>query len=358
VRPGARACFVRALQLVAPGTLELREVPRPSPGAGEVLVKVAGCGVCHTDIGFWKDGVGTKKPFPVTLGHEVSGTVVEAGAEFRHLAGREVIVPAVIPCGACDLCRRGRGNVCRAQVMPGNDIDGGFAEYLAVPGRGLCVVTGRGPYALADLSVVADAVTTPYQAVVRSGLATGDLAIVVGTGGVGGYAVQIAAAFGAHVVALDVDDERLAALAVHGAGLTVNSATTDFKALRQRVREFAKARGCGETGWKIFECSGHPGGQETAWGLLTHAATLMVVGFTLAKVALRLSNAMAFDATVQGTWGCRPELYPYALALVTGGRIALGSFIERHPLADAVAVLDDVAAHRIGRRAILVPDAA
>ncbi len=348
---------MKALQLTAPGTLELREVPRPAPADGEVLVEVAGCGVCHTDIGFWKDGIGTKKPLPVTLGHELSGTVVEAGAGFWGLVGREVIVPAVIPCGNCDLCRAGRGNVCRAQVMPGNDIDGGFAEFLAVPGRGLCIVERRGAYELADLSVVADAVTTPYQAVVRSGLAAGELAIVTGVGGVGGYAAQIAAALGAHVVAVDVDDVRLAALAAHGAGLTVNSATTDFKTLRGKVRDFAKARGCGETGWKIFECSGHPGGQETAWGLLTHAATLMVVGFTLAKVALRLSNAMAFDATVQGTWGCRPELYPAALELVTGGRVALAPFIERHPLADAAAVLDAVAGHRIARRAILVPGA-
>jgi 6-hydroxycyclohex-1-ene-1-carbonyl-CoA dehydrogenase len=206
--------------------------------------------------------------------------------------------------------------------------------------------------------VVADAVTTPYQAVVRSGLAPGELAVVVGTGGVGGYAVQIAAALGAHVVAIDVDDARLALLAGHGAGLTVNSATTDFKALRQRVRGFAAERGCRETGWKIFECSGHPGGQGTAWGLLTHAATMMVVGFTLAKVALRLSNAMAFDATIQGTWGCKPELYPGALELVTTGRVALGPFVEHHPLEAGPDVLAQVADHRIARRAILVPNAA
>ena len=349
-----------ALQLVAPNApLELREVPRPAPAPDQVLVRVAGCGVCHTDIGFWKDGVPTKRPLPLTLGHEVSGTVAAAGEgdQFRHLVGREVIVPAVIPCGRCELCRQGRGNVCRSQVMPGNDLDGGFAEFLAVPGRGLCPVTERGRYALADLSVVADAVTTPYQAVVRSGLAEGDLAIVVGAGGVGGYAAQIAAALGAHVVAIDVDEARLSLLAAHGAGLVVNSATTPFKDLRGRVRAFAAERGCGETGWKIFECSGHPTGQETAWGLLTHAAVLLVVGFTLAKVELRLSNAMAFDATIQGTWGCRPELYPEALALVTSGRVALAPFIERHPLNAGPDVLAAAAAHRLARRAILVPGA-
>ena len=349
---------MKALVLPAPGAaLELRDVPRPVPAEDQVLVQVAGCGVCHTDIGFWKDGVPTKQGTPITLGHEVSGTVVEAGSTFRSLVGREVIVPAVIPCGDCALCRAGRGNVCRAQQMPGNDIDGGFADFLAVPGRGLCVVEDRGGYDLADLSVIADAVTTPYQAVVRSGLAAGDLAVVVGAGGVGGYAVQIAAALGAHVVAIDVDDEKLRLIAQHGAGLTVNSATTDFKELRKQVRGFALQHGCGETGWKLFECSGHPKGQETAWGLLTHAAVLMVVGFTLGKIELRLSNAMAFDATIQGTWGCKPEYYPPTLALVTSGKVTLKPFIERHPLSAGPDILAQVADHRIHRRAILIPGA-
>jgi 6-hydroxycyclohex-1-ene-1-carbonyl-CoA dehydrogenase len=347
---------MRALQLVAANApLALVDLPDPVPGPDEVVVEVAGCGVCHTDIGFWKDGVPTKRPLPLTLGHEIAGTVVDAGPGFRALVGSEVIVPAVIPCGACDLCASGRGNVCRSQVMPGNDIPGGFADRIAVPGRGLCVVADRGGHALAELSVVADAVTTPYQAVVRSGLTAGDLAIVIGVGGVGTYAAQIAAALGAHVVAIDVDDARLAAVAACGPGHSINAKSTDFKTLRQEIRSFARERRCPEHGWKIFECSGHPGGQETAWGLLTHAATLMVVGFTLAKVELRLSNAMAFDATIQGTWGCKPELYPAALALVTAGKVALKPFIEMHPLSDGPGVLARVAAHQIARRAILRP---
>jgi 6-hydroxycyclohex-1-ene-1-carbonyl-CoA dehydrogenase len=347
---------MKALQLTAvKAPLMLADVADPTPGPDEVLVAIAGCGVCHTDIGFWQDGVPTKHPLPLTLGHEIAGTVVEAGADFRALVGREVIVPAVIPCGTCDLCASGRGNVCRQQLMPGNDIHGGFAERIVVPGRGLCLVEDRGAHTLAELSVVADAVTTPYQAVVRSGLTTGDLAVVVGVGGVGNYCAQIAAALGAHVVAIDVDEAKLSGIAPHGPALTINSAATDFKTIRKQVRALAAERGCPEHSWKLFECSGHPAGQETAWGLLTYAATLMVVGFTLAKTELRLSNAMAFDATIQGTWGCKPELYPAALALVTQGRIALTPFVETFPLRDGADVLARVAEHQIARRAILVP---
>jgi 6-hydroxycyclohex-1-ene-1-carbonyl-CoA dehydrogenase len=350
---------MKAVQLTAVGApLEINEVPKPSPGDDQVVIQVAGCGVCHTDIGFWKDGVPTNKPVPLTLGHEISGTVVEAGAGHQRLLHREVIVPAVIPCGQCQLCATGRGNVCRAQVMPGNDIDGGFAEYVATPGRGLCVVEDKGDYALAELSVVADAVTTPYQAIVRSGLTANDLAIVVGVGGIGTYCVQIAAAMGAHVVAIDVDDAKLHAVAAHGAKLTINSAQTDFKALKKEVRSKAKEWGCPGHSWKLFECSGHPGGQETAYGLLTHAATLMVVGFTLGKIELRLSNLMAFDATAQGTWGCKPELYPAALTLLTDGKITLKPFIETHPLDQAPDVLQRVVDHEIQKRAILVPNSA
>jgi 6-hydroxycyclohex-1-ene-1-carbonyl-CoA dehydrogenase len=336
--------------------IEVQDVPQPKPSDGEVLVQVAGCGVCHTDIGFWKDGVPTKKELPLTLGHEISGTVVEAASDYQQLLGKEVIVPAVIPCGNCDLCAAGRGNICRAQLMPGNDIDGGFAEYIVTPGRGLCVVEDRGAYDLPELSVIADAVTTPYQAIVRSGLTADDLAVVVGVGGVGTYCVQVAAAVGASVVAIDVDEARLEALTGHGAGLTINSGAIDFKELKRTVKSYAKDAGRSSHSWKIFECSGNTGGQETAFGLLTFASTLMVVGFTLGKIEARLSNLMAFDATVQGTWGCKPELYPAALNMVTDEKITLKPFIEIHPMSQAPEVLQKVADHQIQKRAVLVPD--
>ncbi|MGE5176922.1 MAG: 6-hydroxycyclohex-1-ene-1-carbonyl-CoA dehydrogenase [Hyphomicrobiales bacterium] len=347
---------MKAVRLTAAGgPLELQDVPEPVPAADEVVVRVAGCGVCHTDIGFWRDGVPTRHPLPLTLGHEVSGTVVDAAPAHEAWIGRDVIVPSVIPCGDCDLCKDGRGNACRKQKMPGNDMDGGFAERVAVPARGLCPVEDRGGYDLADLSVIADAVTTPYQAAVRSGLRAGDLAIVIGAGGVGGYAVQIAAALGARVVALDVDDAKLAAIAPHGASLTANPKSTDFKSLKKEIAARAKEWGCPDTGWKLYECSGHTAGQETAFGLLGTTGVLMVVGFTLGKIEIRLSNLMAFDATVQGTWGCRPELYPDALRLVTSGRVTLKPFIERHSLGEGVDVLRRVADHELARRAILTP---
>jgi len=199
-------------QPAAPMAWEGRE---ESPGPGEVLVHVAACGVCHTDLGFFYDGVPTRHPFPLTLGHEISGRVVLAGPGAESWVGRDVVVPAVMPCGTCAACRAGHGAICPAQIFPGNDVHGGFGTHVRVPARGLCAVPDLrrpdvNPHGvdLASLSVVADAVSTPYQAIVRSGLASGDLAVFVGAGGVGGFGVQIAHAMGASVVAVDVDDER------------------------------------------------------------------------------------------------------------------------------------------------------
>ncbi len=344
----------------APGAPLERAAFEPVPGAGEVVVQVAGCGVCHTDLGYYYDGVRTNQPLPLALGHEISGRVVAAGDGAAGWIGRAVIVPAVLPCGGCDLCRRGLATICRAQKMPGNDIQGGFASHIVVPARGLCPVDEQRLAAagltLAQVSIVADALTTPYQAVQRAGVAPGDLAVVIGAGGVGGYCVQVARAFGAAVVAIDVDARKLEAAARDGgAALTLNAREHDAKALKKAVAGFAQAQGLRATEWKIFECSGTAAGQGSAFNLLVHGATLAVVGFTMDKVELRLSNLMAFDARAIGNWGCPPELYPAALDLVLEGKVKLAPFVETHPLADINQVFHAVHAREITRRAVLVP---
>jgi len=349
-----------AHQVATPMTRETRE---EDPGPGEVIVEVAGCGVCHTDLSFFYDGVPTRHPFPLTLGHEISGRVVVAGAGAGEWLDRAVVVPAVLPCGECDACRAGRGQVCPRQVFPGSDVHGGFATHVRLPARGLCAVPDLNDSAvnkagvdLAALSVIADAVSTPFQAIRRSGLREGDLAVFVGVGGIGGFGVQIAAAHGAHVVAIDVDADRLERFAAHGAGLTLSPAGLDPKQVRRKVREFADQRGVPTWRTVIFETSGHPAGQVLAFGLLGHGSLLSIVGYTASSIDVRLSNLMAFDATVQGNWGCLPEYYPAVLDLVLSGRVALAPFIERRPLGAINEVFEDIHAGRARNRVVLVPE--
>ncbi len=328
-------------------------------GAGEVVIAVAGCGLCHTDLGFLFDGVRTNHPLPLTLGHEISGRVAAAGEGAEGWLGKAVIVPSVMPCGECDACRCGLSTICRRQKMPGNDIHGGFASHIVVPARGLCVVDERrlrkAGLSLADVSVVADAVTTPYQAVLRAGVRPGALGVVVGVGGIGGFAAQIAKAAGATVVAIDVDAKKLEIMDGGTAALTLNARDHDQKALKARIVEFCKAHGLPLTEWFIFECSGTAAGQLTAFGLLTHGATLSIVGFTMDRIEVRLSNLMAYDARAIGNWGCPPEFYPAALGLALDRRIELAAFVEKHPLDEIERVIADARGRRLTRRAILVP---
>ena len=175
---------------VIQGKLEKTEIPVPPLKEGDVLVQVAGCGVCHTDLGYFYDSVPTVSKPPLTLGHEIAGTVVAGDAAW---IGKEVIVPAVMPCRKCALCKSGRGNRCLAQLMPGNSLGiyGGFSSHIPVPAIDLCLVQDKKGYALEQLAVIADAVTTPYQAAKRADLQPGDNVIVIGaTGGVGVYVAQ------------------------------------------------------------------------------------------------------------------------------------------------------------------------
>ncbi|NIR52606.1 alcohol dehydrogenase catalytic domain-containing protein, partial [candidate division KSB1 bacterium] len=187
---------------------QLQENPYPELKPGEVLVEVAGCGVCHTDLSFWYFGVNTRHELPLALGHEISGTVIEGEKDW---IGKHVIVPAVLPCGECSFCKKGRSNICRSQLMPGNDFDGGFASHVKVPAKFLCPVSDEvlGKYSLEQLSVIADAVSTPYQVMEKSEIEPGDLAIAIGVGGLGTYGAQLAKIKGAKVLALDISDEKL-----------------------------------------------------------------------------------------------------------------------------------------------------
>jgi len=333
----------------------LVEKPVPELNENEVLVKVAGCGVCHTDLSFWYFGVPTKQELPLTLGHEISGTVVKGPAEWLN---RKVIIPAVLPCGECELCKKGRGNICQNQLMPGNDFDGGFASHIKVPYRFLCPVpdTVLEKYPLEKLSVIADAITTPYQVIKKSDLQSGDFAIIIGVGGVGIYGALIARILGAKVLALDIDDSKLNIAKENGIDATLNIKGLDIKEIKGKVKEIAKELGVSRYLWKIYEMSGTKAGQELGYALVGFTSTLSIVGFTLDKSEVRLSNLMAFDANVIGTWGCKPELYPDVVDMVATDKLKIDRFVETFPMSQINEVFKNTLEHKYTKRSVMVPD--
>ncbi len=342
-----------------PGQLEKTQIPMPELQPGEVLVQVAGCGICHTDLGYYYYGVPTVNPAPLTLGHEISGQVIAAAQDVASWEGKEVIIPAVMPCRKCELCKTGRGNRCLAQKMPGNSmgIYGGFSSHIPVPAIDLCEVKNRGTIPLEKLAVVADAATTPFQAAKRADVQVGDHTIVIGVGGVGQYMVQILKALGAaSVVAIDINQERLDTMEKNGADFSVNSMGKTPREISGELKAYRKEKGLPGFGWKIFEVSGSKPGQELGLALLSFTGKMVVVGYGPQKVEYSISRLMAFDAELIGTWGCLPEYYPAVLSMITSGKISFEPFVQTRPMSTIQDSFDEAHKQSPDQRIVLVPD--
>ena len=342
---------------VSAGRIELQELPMPDLQPGEVLVQIAGCGVCHTDLGYFFDGVPTVSEPPLTLGHEIAGTVV-AGEELW--LGKEVLVPAVMPCRRCFLCKTRRGNRCLHQKMPGNSLEiyGGFASHIPVPSLDLCEIKNRGDIPLSHLAVVADAATTPFQALKRAELEPGDCVVVIGIGGVGQYLVQEAKALGAGtIIAIDIVQERLDEMLHFGADFEINAAGKEIGDVADEVKVIRKRNDLPNYGWKIFEVTGTKPGQETALKLLGFTGKLLIVGYGGQRVEYHLSRLMALDAEIIGTWGCLPEYYPAVLEMVLSKRVVIDPFVQTRPMSTIQETFAEI--HEQGaplKRIVLVPD--
>ncbi len=199
--------------------LEIVDVPDPEPGPGEALVRVRAAGVCATDLTIQDGGLPSVTP-PHVPGHEIAGEVVRLGpgAETSGVrAGDRVVVAYYLTCGRCGYCRTGRDTLCeKVRGRVGVELPGGFAEYVAVPAASLFAISRSVPFA--EAAVLADAGAASWHALRRQGeLAPGERVIVVGAGGLGLIAIQLAKMAGAHPVAVDTSDEKLAAARDAGA---------------------------------------------------------------------------------------------------------------------------------------------
>jgi 6-hydroxycyclohex-1-ene-1-carbonyl-CoA dehydrogenase len=349
---------IKTWQMVEPGKLEKVSIDVPELKPTEALVEVAGCGVCHTDLGYFYDGVPTVNKPPLTLGHEISGTVI---AGDKKWLGKEVIIPAVMPCNNCPICAAGRGNRCLAQKMPGNSMGmyGGFSSHIVVPVQDLCVVPDRKGIPLANLAVIADAVTSPYQAAMRAEVKPGDLVIVTGvTGGLGVYATQIYAALGAkEVVGIARNPEKLQRALKFGATHVISSKDKDPRAIRDEFRNYCKEKGVPSNyGWKIFEWTGTLGGQAIALELLSFIGKLVICGFGMQKNEYSLSRLMAFDADILGSWGCLPKYYPEVLKMVLSGKVQIAPFVETRPMSTIKQAFEEAHSTSLMKRIVLTPD--
>lgn len=328
--------------------LGIEEVPTPEPRPGEVVVRVAACGVCHTDLHYLDHGTPTFKAPPLILGHEIAGTVAARGAGVTVFAeGDRVLLPAVLTCGRCAMCREGRENICEQSVMLGNNIDGGYAEYVRVPAKDIFRLPAEVP--LIEGAVIADAITTPFHALVRRARVTpGDWVVVFGCGGIGLNIVQLAAALGARVIAVDVAASKLELAVRFGA-----EASVDASKVERVDREVRRLTGSGAD--VALEAIGRAVTQEQAFASLRTGGRLVLVGYSPEMLPLNAGRVMYREIEVLGSLGCRPVDYPRVIELVRQGRIRLDEMVtHRLPLAQINDAFDLLRAGSV-IRAVVMP---
>jgi len=336
--PSMKAAVVRAYR--AP--LSLEEVPIPEVPPGQILVKVAACGVCHTDLHAADGDWPVKPPLPFIPGHEGVGHVAAVGAGVKGIReGDRVGVPWLhTACGHCEHCLTGWETLCDEQQMTGYTVNGGFAEYvLADP-----AYVGHLPPDLSfeSLAPILCAGVTVYKGLKVLDLRPGQWVAVVGVGGLGHLAVQYARAMGFHVVAVDIDSARLQMAQRLGAQLCVNSAEQDPVAVLQK--ELGGAHGA-----LVTAVSRESFGQSL--GMLHKRGTMSMVGLPPGDFALPIFDVVLNAKTVRGSIvGSRQDLNE-ALQFAAEG--AVHACTTTHRLEEVNRIFDGLRHGRIDGRAVL-----
>ena len=278
---------MRAYRLLDWQHADFAEVPVPEPGPGEVRLRMAGVGLCHSDLHFLEAPAGAfPYAVPFTLGHENGGYVDALGPDVSGLAeGDAVVAAGVHSCGRCDFCLRGHDNYCPLGVTGrGYGQDGGLAEFLVVPARELVRLGTLDPVSAAPLT---DAGSTSYHAVkkVLPKLVPGSTAVVIGAGGLGGYAVQyLRLLSAARVVAVDVAAHRLEFAREVGA----HEALTSDDTTAARLRELTGGEGADA----VFDFVGTDATMRLAFGAARTLGSVAIIG--------------AAGGTVPFGWGAIP----------------------------------------------------
>ncbi len=321
---------MRALLLSEYRRLEVAEVETPVPGAGEVLIEVAACGICGSDVhGF--DGTSGRRIPPIVMGHEAAGVVATLGAGVTGYAvGDRVTFDSTVYCGVCEFCRRGEVNLCDDRQVVGVSCGeyrraGAFAEFVTVPER----ILYRLPEGLSFAeAAMLEAVSVGLHAVRVAEMEKGATALVIGAGMIGLLTMQAARAAGCgRVVLADVDASRLELGAELGADAVVNSRETG---LVEEVLRWTGGRGVDV----VFEAVGRGDTVGMAVDCVRKGGTVVLVGNIAAEVGLPLQKVVTRQIRMQGSCASAGE-YTEAMRLMAEGRIRV------KPLISAVAPLGD-----------------
>jgi acryloyl-coenzyme A reductase len=327
---------VRLTDFDRPDNLELRVVPVPEPGAGEVLVRVGACGVCGRDRVDRRGGYPGMR-LPVTLGHEIAGTVVARGAGVDDLAvGDRVASLQSAPCGTCSECRVDRTNRCREPLTFGHKLDGGYAEYVAAPARAWVRLPDGVPDEVG--AMLACAVGTCLRALRdRAGLRAGETVAITGAGGgLGLQAIQVARMLGGRTIGVTTSADKEEAIRAAGA---VEVVVAEGGQLARRVRELTEGVGADV----VLELVGAPlleaslralrgGGRLVLVGNIRAERVEINPGLIIVRELAVLGSAMETRADLEETVALAAT---GRLAPVVGHRFPLERALDAHRLLEA-----------------------
>jgi propanol-preferring alcohol dehydrogenase len=333
---------------------QIEDVPKPSPAPGQILIKVGGAGVCHSDLHVMEEDLGFKPPF--TLGHENAGWVAALGQGVTGLKeGDPVAIYGPWGCGRCHACQLSMENYCEnwAQVEGfggGLGLDGGMADYMLVPSPRLLVPLGDlSPAKAAPLS---DAALTPYHAIKRAlpQLNAESTVVVLGVGGLGHMAIQLLRVLApVHIVAADVDDKKLEQAKKLGADDTVNNRNGDEAV--ERIQKISGNRGVS----LVLDCVGVQPTIDLGAKLLRRNSVWTIVGLGGGHHDFHHGSTPYGTSMSIPYWGSRVELME-VIAMARDRRIHAET--TEFPLDQAVNVYSKLKAGQIAGRAVLVPNAA
>ena len=322
---------MKALCITAPRAAEYRTLPMPVPGPGEVLLRVGCVGYCGSDLTTWR-GLNPLVTYPRIPGHEVAGTITGFGTGVTGFTiGDEVLVMPYTSCGDCPACRGGRFNCCRGNQTLGVQRDGALTEWLVAPTPKLIAAAGLD---LRELALV-EPLTIGFHAVDRARVAAGDIVAVFGCGMIGLGAVAGAAARGARVISIDVDDRKLELARAAGAAEVVNTRTGDLHAALT-----ALTGGDGPT--VMIEAVGLP---ETFRGCVEEVAfagRVVYIGYAKAPVQYETRFFVQKELDVLGSRNATPADFVAVIAHLRSGRFPLSATVSRTvPFAEAHAALGE-----------------
>ncbi len=302
--------------------LQVEEVPTPTPGAGELRIRIQASGLCSSDLHYMKGDSPVSK-MPIILGHEVAGIVDETGPGVTRVkTGDRVAVHYLITCGKCELCRTGNENFCSECRMIGKTIDGGFAQYIVVPEANAIAVPSDVPIEYAALA--GDAIATPYHAVKLASVKEGDTVMILGLGGLGVHAVQIPEVFGAaKVIAVDVSESKLELVRQLGADHTVNPSSQD---MAEEVRRITGGKGVNVA----IELIGLKDTLEAAIRSLAPRGRMVVVGICPHKIEVDSYNDILLkEAVITGNCDHLATDIQEILPLIEQKRLDLSRSVSR-----------------------------